>query len=194
MLFLNGDMQIAEEDADIYNRSLVLPLVEARGRLNQVAILGCGDGGVLYELLRHKPKKVVVVDIDEEVIKTSKRFLRSICGKAFNDPRVEVIINDANQFLKTNHGFDAIIYDLIDHPESLAGVSQAAFFNNILLKIRNSLNQNGMMSMQCCSELDFETLKLLKKILPKYFRDISFRQSLIPSFGGNWIFASARVK
>jgi len=44
MLFLDNDLQIAEKDAHLYNKSMVSPLVEAGVPLHDVAILGGGDG------------------------------------------------------------------------------------------------------------------------------------------------------
>ena len=44
MLFLDNDLQIAEKDAHLYNKSMVSPLVEAGVPLHDVGILGGGDG------------------------------------------------------------------------------------------------------------------------------------------------------
>jgi spermidine synthase len=194
ILFLDNDVQIAERDAHIYNWNMVSPLIEAKNSLNKVAILGGGDGGVLYELLKYNPRSVVLVDIDEEVIKASKRYLRRICKNAFSNPKVTIVIDDVNNFLETNHGFDAIIYDLTMHPEALTRMDRTVFLNELFLKIRNNLNEGGMLTLQCCSEFDTETLKLLRRLLSKHFMNINFRKTFIPSFCENWIFGSAQVK
>jgi hypothetical protein len=36
--------------------------------------------------------------------------------------------------------------------------------------------------MQCCSEFDLEIRKLLKELLPKYFKKIDYQSVFIPSF------------
>jgi len=194
MLFLDRDLQIAEIDADIYNLSLISPLIALKNNLNNVAILGGGDGGVLFELLKHDPKNIVVVDIDEEVIKLSKKYLRCICNNAFSNPKVQVIINDANKYLETNYGFDAIIYDLTMNPEVLTRTNRIQFLDKFFSRIKNSLNEKGMVTLQCCSEFDIETIKLMKRILPKYFKNINCKKSFIPSFCESWIFISAEAK
>jgi spermidine synthase len=99
MLFLDGELQIAEADAYIYNQSMVSPFVEANNSLNSVAISGGGDGGVLHELLKYNPDSVTLIDIDKEVIKASKKYLKDICFDAFDDPKVTIINADANTFL-----------------------------------------------------------------------------------------------
>lgn len=194
MLFLDKEIQISERGANIYNSSLVLPLVEAKNSLEKVAILGGGDGGVLHELLKHNPENIFLVDIDDEVIKASKRHLGGICKDAFSDPRVRIVIDNANKFLEKNHGFDAIIYDLTMHPEAITHMDRMEFFNGIFSKIKNSLKEKGMITLQCCSEFDTETLRLLKRLLPRYFKNINFKTTFVPPYCENWVFASSEVK
>ena len=194
MLFLDRDVQVAENGINFYNESMVYPLIERKSKLNKVAILGGGDGGVLYELLKYNPKEVFLVDIDGDVIKVCKKFLRKVCYDAFDDSRVIIVVDDANNFLEKNDGFDAIIYDLTMHPESLTRDERSTFINRIFFKIKNSLNKRGIVSLQCCSKYDNETLKLVKRILAKYFKNIEFKQTFIPPFSEYWIFGSAKLK
>ena len=42
----------------------------------EVLILGGGDGALLHELLKEKPKFVTMVDIDEVVIDACKEHMR----------------------------------------------------------------------------------------------------------------------
>lgn len=194
VLLLDNDVQIAEIDAYVYSWNMIAPIIESKKRLDKVAILGGGDGGILYEILKYNPKKVYLIDIDKEVIKVSRRYLRRICRGAFSDPRTAIVVDDANKFLETNNGFDAIIYDLTMHPEALTSMNRTVFLNEIFSRVRKSLKKDGVVTMQCCSEFDRDTMKHLKKILPKYFKNINFRKVFITSFCENWIFASAKVK
>jgi S-adenosylmethionine decarboxylase proenzyme len=191
MLFLDNDLQIAEADAPIYNRSLITPLVESRNGLNNIAILGGGDGGVLHELQKHNLQNLVLVDIDEEVINASKRHLRGICGDAFDQPNVKIMIMDANDFLESSNGFDAIVYDLTMHPEFVTTMDRMTYLTGLFKKIRRSLNDRGMISLQCCSEFDTDTLDLVMGMLEKDYTDITVRKAFIPSFCENWVFVSA---
>ena len=192
MMFLDGELQIAESDAHIYNQSMVSPLIEADNSLNSVAILGGGDGGVLYELLKYNPDSVTLIDIDEKVIKVSKEYLQGICYDAFDDPRVTIINADVNTFLDGRHSFDAIIYDLTMHPESFISMDREIYLDGLFLKIRDNLKKDGMVSVQCCSEFDKATRGMINGILDKYFSDIEFKKSHIPSYCVKWVFASAQ--
>jgi S-adenosylmethionine decarboxylase proenzyme len=194
MLFLDKDLQIAEKDAHIYNHSLVLPLENKSRSPKRVAILGGGDGGVLSEVLKYGPESVDLVDIDEDVILSSRQHLPSVCGGAFDHPHVNVHIDDANVFLKTHGGFDAIIYDLTMYPEALTNTGRRTFLREVFSSISASLADEGTVSMQCCSEHDHDTLDLLGSILKERFDDIVFEKRFIPSFCEEWVFASAVVK
>jgi len=190
MLFLDNDLQIAEKDACLYNESMVSPLVKAGIPLYNVAILGGGDGGVLYELLKHNPRKVTLIDIDEEVTTACGRYLRGVCHDAFDDERVEIINNDVFSFLGNNCRFDAIIYDLTMHPEAFIDMDREIFLDDLFTKISASLKPSGMITAQCCSDYDEETLKVAEGILTKFFSDVRFTKTYIPSYCTPWIFAS----
>ncbi len=194
MLFLDKEIQIGEKGAHIYNSCLTSPIIETKKSLGKVAILGGGDGGVLNELLIYNPKIIFLVDMDSEVVEASRKYLKGICKNAFSDPRVRIVTDDANKFLEKNHGFDVIIYDLTMHPEAITNMDRVEFFNQMFSKIKKSLNEEGMITLQCCSEFDTATLRLLKKLLPKYFKNINFKTGFIPPYCENWIFASAEVK
>lgn len=193
MLFLDGDLQVAEKDVDIYNRAMVEPLLNTK-KITNVAILGGGDGGVLKELLNYNPNEVTLVDIDEEVISISQKYLQRVCGNAFNHPNAKVIINDANIFLDSNNNYDAIIYDLTMDPELLTRKDKRQFLDEIYAKINNSLNKEGILSLQCCSEFDTENFKIIKEMLSKYFKEITFKTVFIPSYCEPWIFGAAKRK
>lgn len=191
MMFLDKDLQIAEKDAYVYDESMVTPVFDRNNRVEKVVILGGGDGGVLREGLRHGPKEVYLVDIDGEVIEASKKYMPTVCDGAFDDERARVIVDDANVFLNNGKKFDAIIYDLTMHPEAITNMGRYEFLSQIFSKIKNSLRDNGVVSMQCCSEYDDETISLLKEILPKFFKNIAYNSVFVPSFCENWVFASA---
>ncbi|MFQ5824068.1 MAG: adenosylmethionine decarboxylase [bacterium] len=193
MLFLDGELQIAEKDVDIFNKAMISPLINGN-KIDNVAILGGGDGGVLNELLKHKIGKVTLVEIDEEVIAVSKRYFEKLCGNAFYDPQVTIVIDDANNFLDSDGSFDAIIYDLTSDAELLTIKEKRQFLSEIYSKIQKNLREDGMVSIQCCSEFDTDTFKLIQELLSKYFTDVTFHTVFIPSYCEPWVFGSARPK
>jgi len=192
MLFLDHELQISERDAAIYHAHIIQPLIELKHKINHMAILGGGDGGVLCEVLKYYPQQVYLVEIEREMIDLCRKHLSCICRKAFDQPNVKVVIDDANTFLTRHKSLDVIIYDLTMHPASLTQLDRKTFLNQIFKNIQKALTQGGLLSLQCCPEFDEETLKILKKILRRYFTDVTFKHVFIPSFCENLVFATAR--
>ena len=194
MLFLDNELQISESDAHIYNASLLEPVISHSKNLQRVAILGGGDGCVLAEILTRNPKSVVLIDIDPEVVQAAVKHLPEICKTAFH-PRsnVQILHTDVFDFFPTNEPFDAIIYDLTMHPEAFIRMDRSVYFSELFRKIRKSLSDNGILSMQCCSDFDTDTKEMVEEILGSLFSNIQFKTSFIPSFCKNWVFVSATL-
>lgn len=69
---------IAEADL-IYTETLMQRGIENYvGK--EICILGGGDGALLYELLKEKPKFVTMLEIDEMVMQACNKYLNTICG------------------------------------------------------------------------------------------------------------------
>jgi len=192
MLFLNQDLQIAEADADLYNRALIDPLLNGSSSPGRVAILGGGDGGTLREVLRHNPAEVTLVDIDEEVVAAAREYLAPICGEAFDDPRVRVVHADAYTFLEEPRNFDAVVYDLTMNPEAFTALDREDYLEGLFARIHAALVPGGILSAQCCSAYDEKTRDFSARVLGGLFVDARFTVREIPSFLSPWVFATAR--
>lgn len=92
----------------------------------QVLIVGGGDGGVLREVAKHSEvERIVMCEIDKQVVEVSKKYLSNSTAVAFDDPRVELVLlmltynsqlfMDAALFVKEQqNSFDVIIVDSSD--------------------------------------------------------------------------------
>jgi len=116
VLALDGVVQTTERDEFIYHEMLAHVPILAHGAPRNVLIVGGGDGGMLEEVLKHRAVETVVqVEIDDTVVELSKRFLQTICGEAYEDPRTELVIADGVDFVaETERRFDVIIVDSTD--------------------------------------------------------------------------------
>ncbi|KAF5284245.1 hypothetical protein FQR65_LT00245 [Abscondita terminalis] len=121
MLVLDDLQNIAEADL-IYTETLM-----GKGKENyedkEIVILGGGDGALLYELLKEKPKSVTMLEIDEVVIKACSKHMRSICGDVLDTrtgPNYKILVGDClkslNAFHQEGRKFDYIFGDLTDVP------------------------------------------------------------------------------
>lgn len=121
VLVLDNDVNIAESD-HVYTETIT---GSGREDFNgkTVLILGGGDGGVLREVLRHSPKFVTMVEIDEAVVDLCRKHLRGVCGDVLDSvtgDNYEIKIGDCIPIIRSyiDRGllFDYIISDLTDVP------------------------------------------------------------------------------
>lgn len=192
MLFLDRDLQIAEKDAHIYNKGILEPILEEPNKYKEIAIFGGGDGGILKELLKKNPEKIWLIDIDKDVIEVSKKYLKKVCGKAFEDPRAIIVNDDVNRYMNKMRQVDAIVSDLTMHPESFTSLDRPTYLSRLFKKIHRKLRKGGVLTMQVGSSFDKETIDLVDSLLKDLFKEVSYRKVFIPSFAEEWVFGTAK--
>lgn len=87
--------------------------------LNNVLVLGGGDGLGARELLKYpSTKNIEVVDLDPEVVKFAKEnvFMKNLNKDSFNNNRVKITVTDAKKWLsqKPITKYDLVIIDFPD--------------------------------------------------------------------------------
>ena len=86
----------------------------------RVLIVGGGDGGVAREVAKHPSvRDIFQVEIDDEVIEVSKRYL-PFMAKGFDSPKLTLRIEDGFEYLKQKPDglFDVIITGSRTQPRS----------------------------------------------------------------------------
>ena len=147
-LVLDGKWQSCSGDEFLYHEPLVQPAMILHGNVKRALVLGGGEGATIREILRWKTvEKVVMVDIDGEVVEACKEHMPELHQGAFEDPRAEVIIGDALEYLdKTDERFDLVISDLSDPIEE--GPSFKLFTKEYFEQIKRVLNPDGFFVVQ----------------------------------------------
>ncbi len=147
-LFLDGKIQIAEGDEAFYHEPLVHPPILLNRSAKSILILGGADGGAAREALRWKSvERVVVVDIDRDVVEGCRTHLPRIADGAFEDSRCKIVIEDALDFIdEGTESFDVILCDLTDPMENSPSLS--LFTKEFFQKVFNRLSTDGVMSIQ----------------------------------------------
>ncbi len=75
--------------------------------------LGMGTGITAGAALNHNSERIVTVELIPNVIRAAKRYMTPWTNGLFRDPRVEIIADDArNYLLGTQEKFDVIVGDL----------------------------------------------------------------------------------
>jgi len=198
-LILDGKIQSSEWDEFIYHEALVHPPMIAHPRPERVFIAGGGEGATLREVLAHSSvKRVVMVDIDEEVIDICRRLLPSWHQGSFEDSRLELRFVDARKYLEecvdVGENFDVVILDL---PEPIeGGPAYLLHTTEFYQVVREKLAPDGILSLQAgasswgnhrCFTAIINTLKAVFPLVFPY-------DTFIPSYGGTWGFALASPK
>jgi len=119
MLFLDGIAQSAEHDEFIYHESLVHPAMLLHPNPRSVCIVGGAEGATIREVAKYQNvSRIVMVDIDEELVNVCKQHLQSWSNGAYEDPRLQLHIGDGRKFLEqAEETFDVILVDLNDPTE-----------------------------------------------------------------------------
>ncbi len=182
VLVLDDSVQITQKDHRIYSEAMAHVPIIAHGNVKKVLIVGGGDGSILWEVLRHQGvEKAVLVDIDKRVIETVKEYMPDICRDAFDNPRAEILVQDAAEYAETTkEKFDIIIVDSSDPVgcnEPLFGREFYQNCKNLLNPCGILVNQNGVPHLQ---PQEIETI-LVKQ---QCFGHAGFYQFPIPTYVG----------
>lgn len=195
-LVLDGKIQSSEQDEFIYHEALVHPAMLSHHNPETVFIAGGGEGATLREVLYHKTvKKVVMVDIDKQVVDICRRFLPSIHQNSFDDPRAEVRFADARKYLQESSlKFDVAIIDLVEPLEM--GPACLLYTQEFYQLIKERLNDNGIMCVQSGASgwTNLQNFTAIISTLKSVFPIVCPYQIYVPSFVDLWGFATASPK
>ena len=128
------------------------PPMSLASRTGKVLVLGGGDGMAVREVLRHDGvESVTLVDLDPAMTRLFRDHprLSALNEGALDDPRVEVINQDAFEFLNADDAlYDAILIDLPDPKNpSLSKLYSLAFYTAAARR----LAQGGVLVTQATS-------------------------------------------
>ncbi|QCI18762.1 polyamine aminopropyltransferase [Buchnera aphidicola] len=189
IMTIDDIVQTTEKDEFIYHEMLTHVPIFSHGFIKDVLIIGGGDGGVLREICKHKNvNNITMVEIDMSIINLCKKYFPSHSNGAYDDSRLQLIIDDGLNFIKnTNKKFDLIISDCTDP----VGSGKSLFFSDFYLNCQKNLKKNGIFVAQNGTSF-FQKNEIIStyKNLTKYFHDTTFYQATIPTYyGGTMMFA-----
>ncbi len=192
-LLLDGCWMTAEHQERHYHECLVHPAICSAENLHKVLIIGGGDGGTARECLRHKEiEHLDMVEIDGRVVELSQKYLPTLGGQAWNDPRLHLKIEDGIAWVaKANdNSYDVVIVDGSDPEGPSKGLFNKSFFNNC----KRILRPGGVFATQSESpeafrKVHIETVRILREIFE--FADPLYGWvPMYPSGWWSWTFAS----
>ena len=195
-LVLDGKWQSCTGDEFLYHEPLVHPAMICHGSPKKVLVLGGGEGATIREVLRWKSvEKVVMIDIDGEVVDACREHLPEMHQNAFDDPRCEVVIGDALDYLdNTDKDWDIVISDLSDPIEE--GPSFQLFTKEYFEKVRSIMSPNGYFVVQAgpVSPAEMKMHARIVNTLKSVFPNVQSCTSFISTYGAPWGFAIASTQ
>ena len=172
------------------------PALSSNDEKSNVLIIGGGDGGTARECVKYSQiLKIDLVEIDEEVIKISKKFLKEIGGEAWNDKRLTINIDDGVQWVKKTRDnfYDVIFIDCSDPSK----FSNLLFSDSFYRECKRILKKNGILATQSESPESFKNIHIsILKNLKKIFKVSETMYSFVPIYPSgiwSWTFASEEV-
>ena len=192
VLVLDGYIMLTEKDEYIYHEMVTHVPMAVNPEIENVLIIGAGDGGTLREIGRYKHiKRIDMVEIDEQVVNVCKEYLpQTACS--FNDPRLNLFIADGLKFVRQkSNDYDLIIVDSTDPFGPGEGLFTKEFYGNCF----KALTDKGILINQHEStyyDSYVDMVKRTHKRIGGSFPVAMVYQTHIPTYpSGQWLFGFA---
>jgi spermidine synthase len=151
-LFINYHLQFCSVDEYRYHECLVHPAMSLAGSLNNILVLGGGDGLAAREILKYKDvKKIDLVDLDPEIVKicSTDEMIRKLNKNSLENSKIEYYPKDAYKFLEeTEQKYDCIFIDLPDSNNISINKLYTRHFYSL---VKKCLAEKGVMAVQSTS-------------------------------------------
>lgn len=188
---LDACCMATEADEFMCHEPLVHVAALAQAAPRRALILGGGDGASARELLRYPSmQEVLIAELDPEVVRLVQQYLPSLPAGAFDDPRVQIVYGDAQDYVchwqSEEPGFDLVIFDLTDP----GGLAAPLFTEDFLAACKRVLNPGGALCLQLGAPFTQPAqCAALYRAARKVFRHVRPIFPWIPSYGGLWAMA-----
>ncbi|RKF29906.1 polyamine aminopropyltransferase [Paraburkholderia fungorum] len=187
---LDGRPMTSTGDEFIYHECMVHPAALTHPAPKAALVLGGGDGGAARQLLRHPGiERIVVAELDAEVVRLTREYLADVQGSAFDNPRVELVIGDAAHYVAgATAQFDLIVFDLTPPDSPAAGLYTPDFYR----QLKRVMSPNAVLSLHLGSPyFHAERVAGLLGDLRDTFAMVRTMHTFVPLYGSLWMMATA---
>ena len=180
----------SERDEFFYHEPMThLPAI-TQGGPRQALIIGGGDGGSAHNLLRYPSiERVVLAELDSEVIEMAREWLPAVHRGAFDDPRLQVRLGDGRAYLENcDERFDQIVLDLTDP----FGPAVALYTREFYRACQRALRPGGVVSLHIQSPIHRgDVMARIVASLRSVFGVVRPYLQYVPLYGTLWGMAMA---
>jgi spermidine synthase len=183
MLVIDGIIQTTVYDEFVYHEMMVILASLRIEKPQSILIIGGGDGGAIKQALRVKSlKRIVMAEIDMTVIDVSREFLPEISDGAFDDPRVELIVQNGAEYVRRHKAeFDLVVLDSTDPvPRSPA---EYLFTEEFYHEVKDALTPGGVVALHGGS-ITFQPAEVttLVQRLRRVFKYVDLYPAIVPAY------------
>lgn len=195
VLVLDNNVMLTERDEFIYDEMITHVPMAVHPNIQDVLVIGAGDGGVVRELARYENiRRIDLVEMDPQVIEACRTYLPENACR-LDDERVHIYFDNALRFIRRcNEQYDLIIVDSTDP----FGPSEGYFTREFYGICYNALREDGIMVNQQGSPFykhDAEAMQRSHKRIASTFPISRVYQAHIPTYAaGYWLFGFASKK
>lgn len=192
VLVLDGYLMLTEKDEFMYHEMIVHVPMAVNPNVENVLVIGAGDGGTIRELTKYKTiKHIDMVEIDKAVVEVSKEYL-PLTACALDDERLNIYYEDGLKYVRTKHNeYDLIIVDSTDPFGPGEGLFTREFYGNCY----KALKEDGILINQHESpyyDEDAKAMQRAHKQISPVFPVSTVYQFHIPTYpSGHWLFGFA---
>ncbi|MCM5570242.1 polyamine aminopropyltransferase [Burkholderiaceae bacterium FT117] len=192
---LDGCYMTSERDEFYYHEPIVHAAAIAHPAPRSALVIGGGDGGSSEELLKHPTmQRVVMAELDPEVVRVAREHLQGVHGGVFDDPRLTVEIGDGWKYVERLAGqpdgerFDLIVLDLTDPDTPAHQLYTPEFFR----LAKKALAPGGALSLHIGSPVYSPgRVRELVSHLSGVFANVRPFGLYVPLYGAYWGMACA---
>ena len=195
VLTLDGNVMLTERDEFIYDEMITHVPMAVHHNVQDVLVIGAGDGGVVKELARYECiQSIDLVEMDEQVVNACRQYLPENACR-LDDKRVHIYFDNALRFIRRRKAqYDLIIVDSTDP----FGPSEGYFTREFYGICYNALKDDGIMVNQQGSPFyrhDAQAMQRSHKHIVNTFPISRVYQAHIPTYAaGYWLFGFASKK
>ena len=156
------------QDQSHWHKFYIIPYVSTKKTFNNILIVGSGTGNDVASALRNTDANIEAVEIDPLVADIGVKLHPE---KPYLNPRVNLIINDARNYIKeTNKKYDLIVYSLLDSHANLSskgGVRLDSYVYTVesFFEAKKKINKDGIIFLSFAistEEMGNKIYKMLK--------------------------------
>ena len=187
---IDGCFMTSERDEFFYHEPMIhLPALAHPGPRSAL-VVGGGDGGAVEELLKYPTmERVVLAELDADVVDLARTWLGKIHKGALDDPRMELRLGDARALIESGtERFDQIVLDLTDPFGPALDLYTVEFYQ----ACQRTLLPGGVLSLHLGSPIHLpDSMARIAASLQQAFPIVRPYLQYVPLYGTLWCMAMA---